>query len=72
MFVNSVVLLNFIIIPYSYIRNYIAIYNPYNYSYKKCYAMCYAQLLSHVRFFATAQTIACQAPLSIGFPRQEY
>ena len=32
-------------------------------------------MLSHfnrVRFFATLWTIARQAPLSIGFPRQEY
>ena len=28
------------------------------------------QLLSHVRLLAL--TVACQAPLSIGFPRQEY
>ena len=31
-----------------------------------------AQSLSHVRLFATPWTIACQAPLSMGFPRQEY
>ena len=29
-------------------------------------------LLSHVWFFATLWTVACQAPLSTGFPRQEY
>ena len=28
--------------------------------------------LSRVLLFATAWTVACQAPLSIGFPRQEY
>ena len=28
--------------------------------------------LSHVRLFATPWTVACQAPLSMGFPRQEY
>ena len=33
--------------------------------------MC-AQLLSHVQLFATPQTVACQAPLSMGFSRQEY
>ena len=27
---------------------------------------------SHVRFFATLWTTACQAPLSMGFSRQEY
>ena len=30
------------------------------------------KLLSHVRFFATPWTVACQAPLSVGFSRQEY
>ena len=28
--------------------------------------------LSHVRLFATPRTVAYQAPLSIGFSRQEY
>ena len=27
---------------------------------------------SHVQLFANLWTVACQAPLSIGFPRQEY
>ena len=31
-----------------------------------------AQLLSHVRLFVTPWTVAPQAPLSMGFPRQEY
>ena len=30
------------------------------------------KLLSHVQLFATPWTVACQAPLSLGFPRQEY
>ena len=30
------------------------------------------KLLSHVRLFATPWTIACQAPLSMGFSTQEY
>ena len=30
------------------------------------------QLLSHVRLFSTPWTVAHQAPVSIGFPRQEY
>ena len=30
------------------------------------------QLLSCVRLFATSRTVARQAPLSMGFPRQEY
>ena len=31
-----------------------------------------AQLLSHVQLFATLWTVASQAPLSMGFSRQEY
>ena len=30
------------------------------------------KLLNHVRLFATPWTVACQAPLSMGFSRQEY
>ena len=33
--------------------------------------MC-ALSLSHVLLFATPQTVALQAPLSVGFPSQEY
>ena len=33
---------------------------------------CYAQSLSRVQLFATLWTLALQAPLSIGFSRQEY
>ena len=33
--------------------------------------MC-AKLLSRVQLFATLWTVACQAPLSMGFSRQEY
>ena len=32
----------------------------------------YACVLSHVEFFVTLWTIGHQAPLSMGFPRQEY
>ena len=32
----------------------------------------YAQLLSRVQLFKTPWTEACQAPLSMGFSRQEY
>ena len=32
----------------------------------------HAQSLSCVQLFATPWTAACQAPLSMGFPRQEY
>ena len=31
-----------------------------------------AQLLNHVQLFATLWTVACQAPLSMVFFRQEY
>ena len=30
------------------------------------------QSLSHIQLFAIPWTVACQAPLSMGFPRQEY
>ena len=33
--------------------------------------MC-VQLLSRVQLFMTPMTVACQSPLSMGFPRQEY
>ena len=34
--------------------------------------MCKCQLHSHVQLFATAWTVICQAPLSMGFPKQQY
>ena len=34
--------------------------------------MCVLSPFSHVQFFATLWTVACQAPLFIGFFRQEY
>ena len=34
--------------------------------------VCCAQSLNHVRLFATLRTVAHQAPLSMGFSRQEY
>ena len=36
------------------------------------YFVVVVQWLSHVQLFATLWTIAHQAPLSMGFPRQEY
>ena len=33
---------------------------------------CMLSRFSHVWLFVTTQTIACQAPLSMGFPRQKY
>ena len=32
----------------------------------------HAQFLSRVPLFVTPWTVACQAPLSLGFPKQEY
>ena len=29
-------------------------------------------MLSYVRLFVTSRTVACLAPLSMGFPRQDY
>ena len=36
-----------------------------------CVCMC-THVLSHVQLFAILWTVACRAPLSRGFPRQEY
>ena len=42
--------------------------------YKCCleFALVFAQSLSLVQLFVTPWTVARQAPLSMGFPRQEY
>ena len=34
--------------------------------------VCIVQPLSRVQLFATPWTLACQAPLSMGFPKEEY
>ena len=39
---------------------------------KRMHECMHACMLSHVRLFATPQTVACQAPLPMGFPWQEY
>ena len=41
---------------------------------KNAYARVYVhdRPLSRVQLFATSRTVACQAPLSMEFPRQEY
>ena len=36
------------------------------------YVQMHIQLLSHVQLFVTPWTVACQAPLSMGFSRQKY
>ena len=38
----------------------------------KYHAACMLSRFSGIQLFATLRTISCQAPLSIGFPRQEY
>ena len=40
--------------------------------FKKNVCVCVWQLLSHVRLFVIPWAVACQAPLSMGFSRQEY
>ena len=44
-------------------------YFPHNFF---VFAVCCAQSLSHVQLFVTPWTVACQAPLSMEFSRQEY
>ena len=39
---------------------------------RTCVSKACAHVLSHVPFFETPWTVALQAPLSMGFPRQEY
>ena len=34
--------------------------------------VCVLSHFSHLKLFATLWTVACQAPLSMGFSRQEY
>ena len=38
----------------------------------RIYTCMHAQLLNHVLHSVIPWTVACQAPLSTGFPRQEY
>ena len=39
---------------------------------KRYWSVCILSHFSHIRLFATLWTVACQAPLSMGFSRQEY
>ena len=52
--------------------SHICMFRPY-FLFFKIYLLTYlrAQSLSHVQLFVTLWTIACQPPLSMGFPRQE-
>ena len=36
------------------------------------YTLCCIAMLSRIHLFATSWTVVCQAPLSMGFSRQEY
>ena len=45
---------------------------PYIYTCICMYVMCCVYSLSCVQLFVTPWTVACQAPLSMGFSRQEY
>ena len=38
----------------------------------KLYVLCCAKSLNCVQLFVTLWTVSCQAPQSMGFPRQEY
>ena len=37
-----------------------------------CVCVCVCESLSRVQLFVIPWTVGCQAPLSMGFPRQEY
>ena len=39
---------------------------------KTCWQSIFIQSLSHVQLFANPWAVTCQAPLSMGYPRQEY
>ena len=58
---------------YTYMHMHIYIYvQLYPCTHIHTLACVHDQSLSHVRLFATPWTVACQAPLSMGFSRQEY
>ena len=46
--------------------------SPYSCNFDKCVHVCSPGIISRVRYFATPWTVAHQAPLSMGFSRQEY
>ena len=56
---------------FRYVVKYFEYINFESFLFNELTVIC-AQLLSRVRFFATPWTAACQAPLSMVFPRQEY
>ena len=62
--------------PWSPLQKFVLLYKGLNLSYQNSeleeVLAKTAMLLSHVRLFATPRTVAHQAPLSMGFSRQEY
>ena len=50
--------------PWKQVLNYFSPHKPF--------LLLYFSSVSHVRLFATLWTVACQAPLSMEFSRQEY
>ena len=50
--------------PWKQVLNYFSPHKPF--------LLLYFSSVSHVRLFATLWTVACQAPLSMGFSRHEY
>ena len=46
--------------------------HTHGHNWPHCVWGCVCAMLSHVRLFGTSWRVAYQAPLSLGFPRQEY
>ena len=46
--------------------------SPHSCNFNKCVHVCLPSIISRVRYFVTPWTVAHQAPLSMGFSRQEY
>ena len=60
-------------VRYTYIYIYVICMYVYSHTHTHTHiCMCMLSCFSHVQLFATLWTIACQAPLSMGFSRQEY
>ena len=56
-------------------QKYVQMLHPYIFTKSDIHMHIYKHVpshFSHVQLFVTLWTVACQAPLSIGFPRQEY
>ena len=61
--------LNFLFSSYFW---YVKCSSPINTDFQPFVHVCVPNHFSHVQFFATPQTVTCQALLSMGFSRQEY